>query len=244
MKYLREKWKSIKGFEGLYEISNYGNVVSLAKKWKGHQGNIFKKELTILKPKHHKQGYTLYTLCKNGTRKNYSTHTLVYDHFGVGERNGKKIVVDHIDENKSNNRIDNLQLLTPRENISKSIKLKEKPSKYVGVYWHNRDGKWGTQIWFDGKRIYLGLFEKEIDAYNEYQRALKELKDTENVTSKVKKRICTNKYKGVSKVSNSKNWRARITINSKRIDLGCFPTEYEAHLAYEKALTDGLASIN
>lgn len=244
MKHLKEEWKPVKGFEGLYKLSNYGNVISLAKEWATHQGGIHKKGITILKPKHlmtngEYNGYKFYTFCKKGIRLDFLAHTLVYDHFGVGKRNGKKIVVDHIDEDKSNNRIDNLQLLTARKNISKSIATTGKTSKYVGVYWHSRDKKWGTQIHINDGRVYLGLFETEKEAYEEYQRALKEFESIGAVTSKIKKRICTNRYKGVSKVSNSKNWRARITINSERIDLGCFPTEYEAHIAYKKVLTDG-----
>ena len=64
---------------------------------------------------------------------------------------------------------------------------------------------------------------------------MREFENTGNVTSKVKKRIFTNKYKGVKQVSRN-SWRARISIDGKRINLGCFPTEYEAHLTYKKAL--------
>lgn len=241
MKTLKEEWKPINGYEGLYEISNYGIVKSLAKEWATGNGVMFKKETTILKPKEHAGGYRLYTLCKNGTLNNHSAHTLVYDHFGVGKRNGRKLQVDHIDEDKTNNRIDNLQLLTPRENISKMMATTDKPSKYPGVHWHGRDKKWGTQIRHNRQRTYLGLFETEKEAYAEYERALKEFEETGMVTSSVKKRICTNKYKGVKKNTGSKNYQARITVDGKRIHLGTFPTEYDAHIAYEKAFSGGVA---
>ncbi len=232
MTHLKEEWKSIEGHEGLYKINNSGHVISLAKEWTAGNGGTCKKKDTVLKEKglKGKDDYGYYTLCKEGKRKNHTTHTLVFDHFGVGKRNGRKLQIDHIDDDKTNNRIDNLQLLTPRENVSKAIQKTQKPSKYVGVYWHSRDKKWGTQIWFNDKRIYLGLFKKEEDAYNEYQRALKEFEDTGTVTSKVIKRMRTNKYKGINKIGN--RWQARITINGKRVYLGCFKTEYDANLAY------------
>jgi hypothetical protein len=226
---LKEEWKPISGYEELYEISNHGNIKSLQKEWFAGPNHMTKmhKQTTILKFSGYANGYKLISLQKKGKKKNIAIHLLVYDHFGEGKRNGRIIQVDHIDENKRNNRIDNLQLLPARENVSKSIAIMQKTSKYVGVYFFN--GRWGTQIWFNGSRIYLGSFTTEIEAYDEYQRALLEFKTTGNVTSKNAKKVFTSKHKGVTK--RPRGWGAAI----KKEWLGTFQTEHEAHLAYENA---------
>jgi ribosomal protein L15E len=63
---------------------------------------------------------------------------------------GYKIVVDHIDNNiKTDNRLENLQLITQRENVSKDIK--NTSSKYIGVCWHKKAKKWRSSIQINGK---------------------------------------------------------------------------------------------
>jgi hypothetical protein len=70
-----------------------------------------------------------------------------------------KIVVDHINNNKLDNRVVNLQLISQRENLSKD--RKDGTSKYVGVCWKKSRNKWQVDIKIDGKRKYLGLFTDE-----------------------------------------------------------------------------------
>jgi len=71
-----------------------------------------------------------------------------------------------------NNRVDNLQLVSPRENSSKD---RHGSSKYTGVNWLKNRGKWQANIQIDGKLKYLGVFDKEINAHNAYQKALSKL---------------------------------------------------------------------
>ena len=85
---------------------------------------------------------------------------------------GHKIVVDHIDNNKLNNKLYNLQLITHRENISKD---KKGSSKYTGVCWHKIKNKWQSSIAINGKIKYLGIFTNEIEAAQAYQNELKKL---------------------------------------------------------------------
>jgi len=101
---MQEVWKNVNGFEGLYQISNFGKVKSLPRKWQP-------KEI-ILKPGKDKNGYFKVILHKNKIRYNKQVHILVFDNFGKSKRNGHKLQVDHFDENKQNNYIENLQLLT------------------------------------------------------------------------------------------------------------------------------------
>ena len=86
---------------------------------------------------------------------------------------GYKEVVDHIDNDKLNNKVENLQLTTVRYNTSKDVK--NSTSKYTGVCWHKNLQKWMCQIQIKGKNQYLGIFENEIDAHNAYQKTLKKI---------------------------------------------------------------------
>jgi hypothetical protein len=79
------------------------------------------------------------------------------------------LVVDHINNIKTDNRLSNLQLVTIRYNLSKD---KTGTSKYTGVSWHSRDKNWQASIRINGKKAYLGSFQDESEAALAYQNAL------------------------------------------------------------------------
>lgn len=233
MQQLIEEIKPIKGYEELYSISNYGYIISEAKKWIARRNTIHKKEKTILKSTIGNRGYLHINLCKDGNRKTHENHLLVWDHFGDRSRDGRILQVDHKDEDKLNCRIDNLQLLTARENTVKYHKMQKTSSKFTGVSWNNTANKWTSQIIINGKLKHLGCFTNEIEASNEYQRALKEYNKTGEITRNIKKK--TSKFAGVHLCKRDKNWRAQIIINNKQKHIGYFTSEYEAHKAYMEA---------
>ena len=106
---MKEQWKPIKNYEG-YEVSNFGEVKSLERfDSRGHR----RKE-KLLSPVKNSKGYLKVDLYKNGVRKNFKIHRLVYSAF-VGEI-PEDMQVNHLDENKENNRVDNLNLMTSKEN--------------------------------------------------------------------------------------------------------------------------------
>lgn len=158
---MSEIWKDVKGYEGLYKVSNLGRVISY------HHKPI------ILKQAVNSRGYSNINLCKNKTQKNVQVHQLVAVAFLNHTINGHKIVVDHIDGNKTNNTVSNLQLITNRENSTKD--RKNGTSKYPGVSWHKYYNKWQAQIQIDGKKIYLGRYSNELDAAKAYQEKLKSI---------------------------------------------------------------------
>ena len=86
---------------------------------------------------------------------------------------GRFIVVDHVNNDKLDNRVENLQLITNRENLSKD--KKNKTSKYTGVSWCKLTKKWKSSIQINKKTRYLGLYNSEEEAHLEYQNKLKEL---------------------------------------------------------------------
>lgn len=162
-----EEIKDIKGFEGKYKISSEGIVFSF----------LGLKE-RILKPRYDKRGYVQYILYFNGQKKSIKAHHLVFEHFGEGKRNGRIVNIDHIDGNKNNNCIDNLQLLTNRENLSKGKLLKEnKSSKYTGVYRPKNSNKFQVYITINKKHHYLGSYENELVAAEVYNNKVKELNE-------------------------------------------------------------------
>ena len=85
---------------------------------------------------------------------------------------GHKMVVDHIDNNKLNDKLYNLQVITNRENVSKDKKGGN--SKYIGV--HKEKNKFRAAIRRDGKIKYLGLFTDEKEAAKAYQNELNKIK--------------------------------------------------------------------
>lgn len=98
---MQETWKDIKGYEGLYQVSNIGNIKNI-------------KRNKLLKLNTHKQGYNVVNLCKCGKVKKYLVHRLVAEAFIPNTEN--KPQVNHIDGNKKNNNIDNLEFVTNSEN--------------------------------------------------------------------------------------------------------------------------------
>lgn len=156
-----EIWKDIKGYEGLYQVSDLGRVKSLK----------FKKQ-RILKPVLVGNGYYAVNLHKGGSQKSKTIHQLVAVTFLNHEPCGHEIVVDHIDNDKTNNKVENLQLITVRHNVSKD--WKGKTSKYTGVSWNKRQRVWKAVIRVNGKLKFLGHFDCELKAAKAYNNYLKQ----------------------------------------------------------------------
>lgn len=79
--------------------------------------------------------------------------------------------IDHINRDRTDNRICNLRVCTTQENRRNSSPRKHSLSKYKGVTWNARDGKWYAQIGLDGKGTYLGYFDTEVEAAKAYNVA-------------------------------------------------------------------------
>ena len=169
---MKEIWKDIPGYEGIYQASTKGNIKSLSRKIWTERNKCFSiKKERILKPILSTTGYFIVGLCYDGRTKQISIHQLVAIVFLNHKLNGThEIVVDHINNIKTDNRIENLQLVTHRKNCSKDIK--NKSSQYVGVSWHKPMNKWKATICINKIKIHLGYFEKEIEAYNVYLNKL------------------------------------------------------------------------
>lgn len=212
-----EKWKDIPHYENLYKASNLGRIMSL-----NYNGT---KKNKILKTYKNNTGYLAVVLYKNKKRKDFKSHQLIAITFLSHTPCKFQLVINHINFNKIDNRVDNLEIITNRENSNqKHIKSS---SKYTGVSWHKGNKKWCSVIVVNGKNKFLGLFDDEEEASKYYQNALLSIKNNTDII--VKKHTYTSKYKGVTWNKTSNKWLARITINKRRICLGYFKTEIEAY---------------
>jgi len=123
-----EKWKDIKGFEGLYQVSNKGRVRSLDRiiTFKDGKKRCYKGQL--LKPHIETRGYLSVCLLKNSKRTYVRIHRLVAETFMYNKC--KKPEINHIDGNKSNNAVTNLEFATHSENMQHAVKTGLKKRAY------------------------------------------------------------------------------------------------------------------
>jgi hypothetical protein len=157
----KEIWKDIPNYEGLYQVSNLGRVKSVKE-----NNNRLKK------PNSSGRGYFSVILYKNNKHKTFLVHRLVAFAF-LNYKHTPGFVVDHINNNPLDNRLENLQVITIRENSSKD--RKNCSSKYTGVCFDKRDKLYNSSIRINGKKMHLGCFKNEYDAHLAYQKKLKEI---------------------------------------------------------------------
>lgn len=118
---MEEIWKDVKGFEGIYQVSNLGNIKTL-------QRNIYRKGTDrlhyiqpekILNPPLLPIGYKYMSMHNGGQKKVKSIHSLVAEAFIPNPEN--KRTINHKDGNKLNNRVDNLEWATDKENLNHAL---------------------------------------------------------------------------------------------------------------------------
>ena len=163
-----EGWYDIPGFENSYKINKNADVIGPRNK--------------ILKPSLHNSGYLKLTLRKNKKSVYVMVHQLLGLTFFEGYKlNNRKIIVDHIDNNKLNNKLDNLQIISFRKNVSKD--KVNTTSKYTGVSKNKINNKYLVYINTTGKNRYIGSFTNEIDAANAYNNELNKYLNNAGVTN-------------------------------------------------------------
>lgn len=117
---LKKEWKEIKGYEGKYIISNYGEIISLPRYKQNKNKLQYVKPRKICKYVNKNNGYVYVQLWNNSHYKNIRLHRLVAENFIKNKENKNQI--NHIDGDKENNRIDNLEWCTCKENIKHAYK--------------------------------------------------------------------------------------------------------------------------
>lgn len=168
---MEEIWKDVLGYKGLYQVSNFGRVKSMARVKSNGFRVAFEEERILSSARNNDKMYDVVILCNDGNKKHFRVHCLVWDHFSENKRNGSILQVDHIDNNKRNNRFDNLQLLSQRDN---TIKSKNNPLK-TGTNKEDCKSKWRSVININKKRIHIGYFNTQEEAYQAYLKKREEL---------------------------------------------------------------------
>lgn len=172
----KEIWYDIKGWKGFYQISNCLRVKSIRRvitfhwrRW-GRNGvciRVIKER--ILHPNRSK-GYIQYAFSKNGIEITWLRCHIVAELF-IPKIKGKT-VINHKNGIRHDDRIENLEWVNRRENLSHGHFTRKKTSKYTGVFFHKRDQKWRAQLGIGYKRIQLGSFKTELEAAEAYQSSL------------------------------------------------------------------------
>jgi hypothetical protein len=116
-----EEWKPVVGFEGLYEVSNLGQIRSLDRLVNHPHGTTALRKGQLLKQTVNRYGYPCCTPSKNGKKVKLTMHRIVADAF-LGA-NTCNLDINHIDGNKLNCAVSNLEYCTRRENIQHAIKM-------------------------------------------------------------------------------------------------------------------------
>lgn len=235
---MKEMWKDIPNYEGSYQASNLGMVRSLDRTVIDSRGGerFYKGEVIEGSVQN---GYRRTNIGINGVSRTLKISQIVAMTFLCHEPNGHGLVVDHINGDRSDDRAENLRIVTHRSNLSTCFRADKGSlsSEHVGVNWDKGTSKWVAKIQDNGVQTYLGLYNTEIEASHSYQLALSKIEDGSFNSDDYKPKY-TSEYKGVSFHKASNKWVVQITENGKRKHIGYFLTELEAHQAYQDELNE------
>ena len=143
-----ETWKDVKGYEGLYQVSNLGRVRSLGRICNGKSNSVNRKRSRILTQEVTRFGYCRVRLySSDGISKHYQTHRMVVEAFIRPLKNDEQ--VNHINEIKTDNRLENLEICNAEYNCNYGMRNahlseKNKQNKHLwckAVIQKNKDGE-------------------------------------------------------------------------------------------------------
>lgn len=214
-----EIWKDIPNYEGVYQVSTIGRVKS------------FKRVDPVIMKIMTSNVYPTVKLCMLGKHKTWTIHKLIAYAFLGYVTSKKGDVCDHKDNNPTNSILNNLQIISKRENCSKD--RKGGTSKYTGVCWYKN--KWLSSINIEGCLLHLGVFINEHDAFKRYQEALSLINNGYGL--RYLKKTFVNKqsseHKGVIWHKGHNKWRSVLYIKGKVKHLGYFIKEMDAYKAQQ-----------
>jgi len=171
----KEIWKDIPGYEETYQVSNLGRVKSLDRYVKSRYG--FRKQNGLILSQRYDTSRSVAYLKVNlykDVRKTIKVHQLVamafLGHIRTGNNTG--VIIDHIDGDSLNNNLNNLQLITQKENVNKGKRIIRSFHKDYGLCKTYND-KWKIVIKVNKKAKYFGTFESLSEARIARDKAIK-----------------------------------------------------------------------
>ena len=181
-----EIWRPIEGYEGLYEVSNTGRVKSLNRYVKGKGESYSLQKGRVLSPGKDKNGYLFVILTCNGKRKMFLVHRLIAQTFILNPDNLPQ--VNHKDEDKSNNRVENLEWCTAKYNNNygtrkdkvRDTKIKNgyytglSRDEYLKKYYQDHKDKICEQQKEYAQKYYQKNKDRISERHKEYYRKQKE----------------------------------------------------------------------
>ena len=173
---MKEIWKDIKGYEGLYQISNLGRAKSLERIVHGNykSGKRFEQrwQSVMLVLSSEARGYLKFTVSKNSIRRTLQLHREMAIAFLPNPEN--KPEVDHINGDKSDNRLENLRWATKSENQVNTPKNKTNTTGFKNIMFQKRKQRYHVDFLFNGNRVQGSFSIKRLQ--NEGKCALEEAK--------------------------------------------------------------------
>lgn len=223
-----EQFKDIPDYEGLYQASDLGRIKSLEKprKKSANNPNSFVR-VRIMKASI-SQRYLNTALYRDGLSKSFLVHHLISITFLSFKPNMGEIVVDHINNISTDNRLVNLQLITRRYNNVKDVKSK---SEAVGLY--ERNGFFNVTIFYNGVACSLGSFKNKNEAIEKHKEAFDLIENKQNISHLIKRKTNKTEFKGVYAINHK--FTSQIFYNGRKYNLGSYYTIKEASNAFQLA---------
>lgn len=184
---MNEVWKDVVGYEGYYQVSNLGRVKNV-------------KTQRILRQAKDKGNYCIVSLSKQCKHKTRTVHSLVAESFIRKTNKKQKLQVNHKDGNKSNNNVNNLEWITPSENLKHAY---ENGLKKINEWQKEFISKQGKKL--SKKTIQYdinGNFIKEWNCVRDIERQLK-------ISNESISRCCT----GKTKTAGGYKWKYKTSAN-------------------------------
>lgn len=169
-----EIWKDIPNYNGMYQVSSLGRVMSSPRIVVSNKGKRIVPH-RILKAATNRSGYLLVVLSKKGISKTIKVHRLVAIAFLNNKENDINYQVNHINCNKADNRLINLEIVSSRENVSAYYLLQDPNKRYIGVSKRSDCNRWLAKATVGKKQYYLGLYKTEEEAAVAYATFLKNI---------------------------------------------------------------------
>lgn len=218
---IAEIWKDIPDYEGLYSISNHGNIKSYDKIVNCKNGT---RKVTgkLLTPAFH-EGYRFTLLTNSTTKKRWAVHRLVMYTF-VGKSD---LQIDHINTIKSCNFLWNLRYCTPKENTNYYIQSANKQSRGTNI----KKTGWLGYVYFNNKHTSLGIYNSEELAHEAYKKAILEI--AQGTFDPIKTRASNKRHRpnktkencGVSFDKHTGLWVAYMNFRRKKMYFGYHKTK-------------------